>query len=75
MAGRIFRITLNDIMKNDITIGTKVKFESDDGPRTGRVADFKPDISNGQRIALVDVAGTLNRMPWQIPVTELKAAA
>lgn len=59
-------------MKKEITIGTNVRFESDAGPQRGRVADIKPDLGNGQRIALVDVPGTLNGMPWQIPVNDLQ---
>lgn len=65
-------------MKKEITVGTKVRFESDDGPQRGQVADIKPDLGNGQRIALVNVPGTMNSRPWHVPVNDLqhdKAAA
>ncbi|HEY0843783.1 MAG TPA: hypothetical protein VGE12_00340 [Noviherbaspirillum sp.] len=60
-------------MTNNITIGTKVHFDSDNGPQRGRIVDFMCDVGNGQRIALVDVPGTLNGMPWAIPVNDLKS--
>lgn len=62
-------------MKQDITIGTPVQFDSDEGPQRGRIAELKSDLSNGQRIALVDVPGTMNGRPWEIPVNDLKQAA
>ena len=62
-------------MTTKITIGTKVKFESDEGPQEGRVVDIKPDLGNGQRIAIVHVAGTLNGRPWEVPANDLKKAA
>lgn len=59
-------------MKKEITPGDRVRFESEDGPQRGRVADIKPDLGNGQRIALVDVPGTMNGKPWQVPVNDLQ---
>lgn len=59
-------------MKRQITPGAKVAFDSDEGPQKGIVADIKPHIGNGQKIAIVRVEGTLCGAPWQIPVNELQ---
>lgn len=58
-----------------ITIGTRVEFDSDHGPQTGVVAEIKPDLGNGQRIAVVRVANTLDGAPWHMPVDQLQRAA
>jgi hypothetical protein len=65
-------------MNPQITAGARVEFETEDGPQVGVVEHIKPDVGNGQRIALVRVAGTLDGMPWQMPIEQLqiiKAAA
>lgn len=62
-------------MKKDnqeITVGSTVQFESDQGMLVGTVGDIKPNISNGQAIAFVHVRGTLDNLPWKLPVNELK---
>lgn len=58
-----------------ITSGSRVSFDSDEGPQAGVVECVKPDLGNGQRIALVRVADTLDGMPWQVPVEQLQAVA
>ena len=57
-----------------IASGSLVAFDSDEGPQDGVVECIKPDVGNGQRIAMVRVAGTLDGMPWQVPVEQLQAA-
>jgi len=62
-------------MKQDtIGPGSAVKFDSENGPQTGTVHEIKTDISNGAKVALVRVAGTLGGQPWRIPVNELQHA-
>lgn len=56
-----------------ITIGTAVLFDSD-GPQAGTVEDIKLDVGNGQRIALVNVPGTLDGTPWHMPIDQLQRA-
>ena len=46
-----------------IASGSRVDFDSDEGPQAGVVECIKPDVGNGQRIAMVRVAGTLDGMP------------
>jgi hypothetical protein len=58
-----------------IAVGAAVNFDSDEGPQDGVVECIKPDVGNGQRIAMVRVAGTLDGMPWQVPVEQLQAAS
>ncbi|KQW97115.1 hypothetical protein ASC94_09995 [Massilia sp. Root418] len=58
----------------DITIGTPVSFDTDHGPQRGQVLSFKTDLSNGCRVALVKVPGTLNGEPWAMPVAQLQHA-
>lgn len=58
----------------DITVGTPVTFDSEDGPQRGTVRGFKPDVTNGQRFALVKVPGTLGGEPWQLPINQLERA-
>lgn len=60
--------------KNTITAGTSVKFDSETGPQTGTVQEVKTDLTNGAKVALVRVPGTLDNMPWQVPVNELSHA-
>ena len=55
--------------------GSPVKFDSEAGPQQGTVAELKTDISNGAKIALVRVTGTLDGAPWRVPVNELHHAA
>ncbi|WP_343728495.1 hypothetical protein [Duganella sp.] len=57
-----------------ITVGSPVRFDSDHGFQTGKVADIKADLSNGRRIAAVQVPGALDGQPWHIPVDELQPA-
>ena len=58
-----------------IASGSRVAFDSDEGPQAGVVECIKPDVGNGQRIAMVRVAGTLDGTPWQVPVEQLQAAS
>ncbi len=61
-----------------ITVGAHVEFDTEHGPQAGVVEQFKSDVGNGQRIAVVRVAGTLGGAPWHMPVEQLqhiKAAA
>jgi RNase H-fold protein (predicted Holliday junction resolvase) len=58
----------------DIVIGTPVSFDSDHGPQRGTVHSFKSDLSNGRRVAMVKVQGTLNGEPWAMPVEQLQCA-
>ncbi|KRB73469.1 hypothetical protein [Noviherbaspirillum sp. Root189] len=62
-------------MKQNITTGTRVTFDSEHGPQHGTVAEIKPHIGNGQSIAVIQVKGTQNGSPWQVPVNELHAVA
>ena len=55
--------------------GSRVAFDSDEGPQAGVVECIKPDVGNGQRIAMVRVVGTLDGMPWQVPVEQLQASS
>jgi hypothetical protein len=57
-----------------ITVGATVNFDSDNGPQSGIVEDIKADLGNGQRIAMVKVPGTLDGVPWQMPVDQLQHA-
>ncbi len=61
-------------MKKPIEIGTPVEFDSDHGPQAGVVEELKADLGNGQRIAMVRVAGTLNGAPWSMPLDQLQRA-
>ena len=61
--------------RTTIAAGSAVKFDSEHGPQNGTVEDIKTDISNGAKIALVRVAGTLDGAPWRVPVNELHHAA
>jgi len=60
--------------RNTIAAGSAVKFDSDHGPQNGTVEDIKTDITNGAKVALVRVKGTLGGQPWRIPVNELTHA-
>ncbi|WP_027864279.1 hypothetical protein [Massilia alkalitolerans] len=60
--------------RNNIGPGSAVKFDSEAGPQTGTVHEIKTDISNGAKVALVRVAGTLGGQPWRVPVNELQHA-
>lgn len=59
---------------NRIIIGTAVTFDTDEGPQRGTVHGFKPDLSNGQKYALVKVPGTMNGALWPMPVDQLERA-
>lgn len=66
------------MQRHAITVGASVEFDTEDGPQAGVVEQFKSDVGNGQRIAVVRVAGTLGGAPWHMPVEQLqrvKAAA
>jgi hypothetical protein len=52
--------------------GSPVTFESDAGPQRGTVAEIKTDLTNGAKIASVQVTGTLGDAPWTMPVNELR---
>jgi hypothetical protein len=60
--------------QNTITAGASVKFDSETGPQTGTVQEIKTDLTNGAKVALVRVPGTMDNTPWQIPVNELSHA-
>lgn len=53
--------------------GSRVNFDSEEGPQAGVVECIKPDLGNGQRIAVVRVEGTLAGAPWQVPLDQLHA--
>jgi hypothetical protein len=57
-----------------IGVGTDVKFDSDHGTQLGKVADIKSDVTNGRRVAAVQVPGTLDGQPWHVPVDQLRPA-
>lgn len=61
-------------MKKKITVGMPVDFESEHGPQRGTVAGIKQDVTNGQTYALIDVNGTMNGAPWQMPIDALAKA-
>ena len=58
-----------------IDIGSSVKFDSDHGTQLGKVADIKSDVSNGRRVAAVEVCGALDGQPWHVPVDQLQPVA
>lgn len=60
--------------QNTIGPGSTVKFDSEDGPQTGTVHEIKTDLTNGAKVALVRVEGTLSGQPWRVPVNELQHA-
>ncbi|SFD84129.1 hypothetical protein [Massilia yuzhufengensis] len=60
--------------KDPIGPGSTVKFDSEDGPQTGTVHEIKTDLTNGAKVALVRVAGTLSGAPWRVPVNDLTHA-
>jgi len=57
--------------RNTICPGTTVAFDSDAGPQTGTVHEIEAGISNGSKIAVIRVAGTLDGAPWRVLVSEL----
>lgn len=57
-----------------IAVGEPVLFDSEEGIQHGKVAQIKPDVTNGRRVASVTVAGTLNGQPWLVPLDELRHA-
>jgi hypothetical protein len=52
--------------------GSLVTFDSEAGPQQGTVAELMTDISNGSKVAIVRVIGTLDGAPWRVPVNELQ---
>lgn len=64
---------MSTVISADIASGSRVAFDSEEGPQAGVVECIKPDLGNGQRIALVRVPGTLDGMPWQVPFEQLQA--
>ncbi len=58
----------------DITVGSNVQFDSDHGIQLGKIAEIKADVSNGRRVAAIEVAGALDGQPWHVPVDELQRA-
>jgi hypothetical protein len=62
-------------MIKPITAGTPVKFDSEHGPQEGVVSDILRDLSNGRKVAAVQVEGALDGQPWSIPVDQLARAA
>ncbi|WGG48954.1 hypothetical protein [Rugamonas sp. DEMB1] len=62
-------------MIKPITAGTPVKFDSEHGPQEGVVSDILRDLSNGRKVAAVQVEGALDGRPWTIPLDQLARAA
>ena len=60
----------------DITVGVgaHVQFDSEHGTQLGKVADIRSDVTNGRRVAAVQVVGAMNGQPWMVPVDELQAS-
>ncbi len=61
--------------KQLITPGASVSFDSADGPQRGTVRALAIDISNGRKVAAIEVPGTLDGTPWVMPIAELSLAA
>lgn len=57
-----------------IDVGASVKFDSDHGTQHGKVTGIKSDVTNGRRVAAVEVAGALDGQPWHVPVDQLERA-
>lgn len=58
-----------------VRVGAHVQFDSDHGTQLGKVAEIKSDVSNGRRVAAVQVPGAMNGQPWLVPVDELKPSS
>lgn len=58
-----------------VCVGAHVQFESDHGIQMGKVAEIKADVSNGRRVAAIEVAGSLDGQPWHVPVDQLLPAS
>jgi len=54
--------------------GNTVAFETPEGPQRGTVKETLLDVSNGRRIAVIDVPGTMEGRPWLMPVSDLQLA-
>lgn len=62
-------------MKDQITKGTRVGFDSEHGPQKGTVIGILQDIGNGQRVAAVEVDWQMSGFVWQVPVNDLQVLA
>ena len=58
-----------------ISPGVRVSFDTADGPQQGTVRALATDISNGRKVAAIEVPGTLDGLPWVMPVVDLDLAA
>lgn len=58
-----------------ITPGASVAFDSADGPQRGTVRALATDITNGRKVAAIEVPGTLDGTPWVMPVADLSLVA
>jgi hypothetical protein len=53
--------------------GDRVAFDdAEHGPQTGRLIGFVPDISNGNRAAVVEVDHALSGMTWMVELHKLE---
>lgn len=58
-----------------ISPGVRVAFDTPDGPQEGTVRALATDVSNGRKVAAIEVPGTLDSQPWVMPVADLSLAA
>jgi hypothetical protein len=60
---------------DEITKGDRVEFDSDHGTQRGAVIGVLPDVSNGERYAVVEIDGALAGCTWNVPVAKLQCEA
>ena len=62
-------------MSKQINIGGRVSFDDPtEGPQSGTVIGLLPNISNGQKTAVVEVDFALPGVVWNVPTIYLKCA-
>jgi hypothetical protein len=62
-------------MSKQINIGGRVTFDDPtEGPQSGTVIGLLPNISNGQKTAIVEVDFALPGVVWKVPAHNLKCA-
>ncbi len=62
-------------MKDEITKGISVAFESNEGPQSGTVVGVIKDLSNGQGFAVVEIDHVLPGCVYQVPLHDLRRIA
>jgi hypothetical protein len=61
-------------MSKQINIGGRVTFDDPtEGPQSGTVIGLLPNISNGQKTAVVEVDFALPGVVWNVPTIYLKS--